>query len=176
MTKYAKVYAGALYDLASEEHIEDEILKDLGLVCSYLREMPEYRKLLMTPSVPKEERKGLIREAWEGNLNKYSLNFLYMLCDGDSVSELLNCEEEFKNRYNQDKGIVEVLVTGAVPLTEDQRKKLKAAVEKKIGKTAVLKEKVDPSLIGGLRIQAQGVEYDNTIAYHLENLSQLLSN
>ena len=176
MTKYAKVYAGALYDLASEEHLEDEILRDLGMVCSCLREMPEYRKLLMTPSVPKDERKELLRQAWEGIVNKYTLNFLYMLCDGDSVSELLNCEEEFKNRYNQAKGIVEVLVTGAVPLTEDQRNKLKKAVEKKIGKTAVLKEKVDPSVIGGLRLQAQGVEYDNTVASHLENLSQLLSN
>ncbi|MBQ9911508.1 MAG: ATP synthase F1 subunit delta [Firmicutes bacterium] len=176
MTKYAKTYAGALYDLASEEHLEDEILKDLGLVCSCLREMPEYRKLLMTPAVSKDERKSLIAEAWQGNVNKYTLNFLYMLCDGESVSELLNCEEEFRNRYNADKGIVEVLVTSAVALSEQQRKNLKAAVEKKIGKTALLKEKVDPSLIGGLKIQVAGREYDNTIAYHLGSIAQLLKN
>ncbi len=176
MTKYAKVYAGALYDLASEEHIEEEILKDLSVVCSCIREMPEYRKLLMTPALSKEERKGLIREAWQGSLNQYTLNFLCMLCDGESVSELLNCEEEFKNRYNEAKGIVEVLVTAAVALTEEQRKRLTAAVEKKTGKKVVLKEKTDPSVIGGMKLQAQGVQYDNTIAYHLSNIAQLLSN
>ena len=176
MTKYAKTYAGALYDLASEEHLEDRILEDLGRVCSCLREMPEYRKLLMTPAVSKDERKSLIKEAWQENLHQYTLNFLCMLCDGDSVSELLNCEEEFKSRYNQEKGIVEVLVTSAVALSEQQRKKLIAAVEKKIGKTALLKEKVDPSVIGGLKLQVAGKEYDNTISYHLGNIAQLLSN
>ena len=176
MTKYAKVYAGALYDLASEEHLEDRVLKDLGLVCSCLREMPEYRKLLMTPAISKDERKALVKEAWQGNLHQYTLNFLYMLCDGESVSELLGCEEEFRNRYNQDKGIVEVMVTSAVALSEEQRKKLTAAVEKKIGKTALLKEKVDPSVIGGLKLQVAGKEYDNTISYHLGNIAQLLSN
>jgi F-type H+-transporting ATPase subunit delta len=176
MTKYAKVYAGALYDLASEEHIEEEILQDLSVVCSCIREMPEYRKLLMTPALSKEERKGLIREAWQGSLNQYTLNFLCMLCDGESVSELLNCEEEFKNRYNEAKGIVEVLVTAAVALTEEQRKRLTAAVEKKTGKKVVLKEKTDPSVIGGMKLQAQGVQYDNTIAYHMSKNAQLLSN
>ena len=176
MTKYAKVYADALYDLAAEEGLGEEILKDLSLVCSCLREMPEYRKLLMTPAIPKEERIGLIEEAWKGNLNKYTLNFLYMLCDGDSVDKLLDCEEEFRSRYNTDKGIVEVLVTSAVALSEAQKAKLSKAVEKKTGKTVVLKEKVDGELIGGLKLQVQGVQYDNTIAYHLENIAHLLSN
>ncbi len=176
MTKYAKVYAGALFDLAAEEHIEDEVKKDLGLVCSCVREMPEYRKLLMTPAVSKEERKELIRQAWKGNVHQYTLNFLCMLCDGDSVSELLNCEEEFRNRYNAAKGIIEVLVTGAVPLSEDQKGRLVKAVEKKTGKTVVLSEKVDPAVIGGLRLQLAGIEYDDTISFHLGNIAQLLSN
>lgn len=176
MTKYALVYAGALYDLASDEHLEDVILKDLSAVCSCLREMPEYRKMLMTPAIPKEERKALLKEAWQENLHQYTLNFLCMLCDGDSISELLNCEEEFRNRYNKDKGIVEVFVTSAVALSDEQRTRLKAAIEKKINKTAIIKEKVDPSVIGGIRLQAQGVQYDDTVAYHLDSLSKLLSN
>ena len=53
---------------------------------------------------------------------------------------------------------------------------LAAAVEKKTGKTAMLKEKVDPSVIGGLKLQVAGMQYDNTIAYHLGNIAQLLSN
>ena len=176
MTKYALVYAGALYDLAADEHLEDEILKDLGQVCSCLREMPEYRKMLMTPAISKDERKKLIREAWQGNLHQYTINFLSMLCDRDSISERLNCEEAFKNRYNEAKGIVEVSVTSAVALTEEQKARLKSALEKKIGKTAVLNEKVDPSVIGGLKIEAGGRQYDNTIAFHLGNIAQLLSN
>ena len=175
MTKYAKTYAGALYDLAAEEHLEETIRNDLVSVCAMLREMPEYRKLLATPAISKEERKKLLEEAWNGNINQYTLNFLRMLCDGNSISEIFNCEEEFKNRYNKDRGIIEVCVTSAVALTETQKTALLSAVEKKTGHKVILQEKTDPSIIGGLKLSAEGKEYDGTVAYHLDSISKMLS-
>ena len=175
MTKYAKTYAGALYDLAAEEGKEDVILQDLQLFCDSLKEMPEYRKLLSTPAVPKEERKELVKQAWGEALNQYTMNFICMLCDGNAISEILDCEEEFKNRYNADKGIAEVTVTSAVALSDSQKTALIAAVEKKIGKKVVLNEKTDPSIIGGLKLSAAGREYDGSIAYHLNSIAALLS-
>lgn len=175
MTKYAKTYAGALYDLAKEEGKEDEILKDLGVFCDSLREMPEYRKLLSTPAVSKEERKGLVKEAWGEALDQYTMNFICMLCDGNALSEIFNCEEEYKNRYNLDKGVVEVLVTSAVALSETQKAALIAAVERKIGKKIVLSEKVDSSVMGGLKLSVEGRQFDGTIAYHLNSIAALLS-
>ena len=64
MTRTAKTYGGALYDLAQEEHLEDAILADLAGVRAVLDENPDYLLLLCTPSVPKEERRGLLDEAW----------------------------------------------------------------------------------------------------------------
>ena len=175
MTKYAKTYAGALYDLAAEEHITAEIMKDLSMVCDTLREMPEYSKLLSTPAIPKEERKALLREAWQGNISQYTMNFLCMLCDGGTIPEIYDCETEFRNRLNKDLGITEVVVTSAVALTDSQKNALIAAVEKKTGKKVVLKEKVDPSVLGGLKLSAEGKQYDGTVSYHLGSIAQLLS-
>ena len=50
MTRTAKTYGGALYDLAQEEHLEDAILADLAGVRAVLDENPDYLRLLCTPS------------------------------------------------------------------------------------------------------------------------------
>lgn len=175
MTKYAKTYAGALYDLAVEENAASEIMKDLSMVCDALREMPEYSKLLSTPAVPKEERKALLKEAWQGHISQYTMNFLCMLCDGGTIPEIFNCEEEFRDRLNKDLGITEVVVTSAVALTDSQKSALTAAVEKKTGKKVILTEKVNPAVLGGLKLSVGGKQYDGTVSYHLGSIAQMLS-
>ena len=54
MTQTARVYAGALYDLAGSEGLEDRILGDLALFSQLLRENGDYLRLLCTPSIPKK--------------------------------------------------------------------------------------------------------------------------
>ena len=56
MTHTAKNYGGALYDLAKEENLTEQILSDLKLVCSVMDENSDYLRLLCTPSVLKPER------------------------------------------------------------------------------------------------------------------------
>lgn len=65
------------------------------------------------------------------------------------------------------------VVTTAVPLTTDQRKKLQAAIEKKYGSVA-LQEVVDDSVIGGIKVMVGSSELDATIKGKLDRLKQLL--
>lgn len=107
MTRTAKTYGGALYDLAQEEHLEDAILADLAGVRAVLDENPDYLRLLCTPSVPKEERRGLLDEAWRGNVHPYVLNFMKLLCDNGTLRELSGCAQEYRRRYNAAHDILE---------------------------------------------------------------------
>ena len=60
------------------------------------------------------------------------------------------------------------------PLTAEQEKRLTAALEKKTGKTIVLTSRVDPSLVGGMRVEMDGKRYDNTVASKMEHLRRAL--
>lgn len=175
MTKFSNTYGGALYDLAKEEGIEELVLKDLKIFSDTLLTNPDYKKLLTTPFVSKEERKGLIREAWQDSLNRYTINFLCLLCDRDSLAEIFDCEESYRKRFNNEHGITEVVVTTAVQLSDEQRSRLLSAIEKKLGKKLSMIEKIDSSVIGGIKLQAEGTQYDGTTAYHLESIAKMLS-
>jgi len=175
MTKYAKVYGDALYDLAVESKTEDVILSDLAKISAMLKEEAGYQKLLTSPAIENEEKKKLIEEAWKDSVNEYTLNFLRLLSDHSSLGEFSGCAEEFRARYNQDKKLIEVKVTSAVELSDKQREALKVAIEKKTGKKAVLIEKIDKNVLAGLKVSANGTEYDSTVANHLNGIARVLA-
>ncbi len=71
-----------------------------------------------------------------------------------------------------------VKASSATKLSNDQLSKIKQAVEKKYPDTKVLVEaKVDKSLIGGIKLHIQTVEYDASIQGKLNQLrTHLLEN
>ena len=116
MTRTAKTYGGALYDLAQEEHLEDALLSDLAGVQAVLDQNPDYLRLLCTPSISKDERRRLLDEAWRGQIHPYVLNFMKLLCDNGTLRELSGCAREFRRRYNAAHDILEVRAVTAVAL------------------------------------------------------------
>lgn len=88
ISKTAMTYGGALYDLAREESLEEQILGELHAVSDLFRQNPDYTKLLMEPSIEKQERAKLIDEAWGGSVHPYTQNFMKLLCDNGTISAL----------------------------------------------------------------------------------------
>lgn len=69
--------------------------------------------------------------------------------------------------------VSEVIVTTAVELTSDQRKKLTSAIEEKMGSSRI-SEVIDPSIIGGIKIIAGSREIDSSVKGKLTKLKQQL--
>ena len=170
MTETAKMYGGSLYDLAAEEGLETRILGELDEVQQLLRQNPDYLRLLSTPSIPKKERCGLLDEALRGQVHLYVLNFLKILCEKGTLRELSGCARAYRLRYNQAHGILEATATSAVPMTAQQTQALHAKLEKLTGKTIDLKTKVDPGVLGGIRLDMEGTELDGTVQNRLAAL------
>ena len=175
MTQTARVYAGALYDLASSEGLEDRVREDLALFSQLLRENGDYLRLLCTPSIPKKERCGLLDEALRESVHPYTLHFLKILCENGTMSQFSDCARQYRVRYNEAHGILEATATTAVTMTEQQVNSLHAKLEKLTGKTIDLKTKVDPAVLGGIRLDIEGTELDGTVQNRLAALRQSIA-
>ena len=170
MTETAKMYGGSLYDLAAEEGLETRILGELDEVQQLLKQNPDYLRLLSTPSIPKKERCGLLDEALRGQVHLYVLNFLKILCEKGTLRELSGCARAYRVRYNQAHGILEATATTAVAMTEQQAKSLHEKLEKVTGRHIDLKTKVEPAVLGGIRLDIEGTELDGTVRSRLAGL------
>ena len=170
MTKTARVYGGSLYDLAAEEKLDGQIMEQMIAVRQIFRENPGYLKLLGEPAIPEDERLKMIEEAFGGQAERYLVNFLKLLCERKILREFAGCCEEFIRRYNSAHGIAE-----AVVISDTQMEALKAKLEKLSGKKVYLVQKTDASVLGGLRVELEGVQLDGTVQSRISGISKKLN-
>ena len=170
MTEIAKMYGGSLYDLAAEEGLEPRILGELDEAAAIFKGDPAYLHLLSIPSIPKKERCALLDEAFRGQIHPYLLNFLKILCEKGTLRELPGCARAYRIRYNAAHGILEATAISAVALTREQTARLQEKLEAVTGKQIDLKTKVDPAVLGGIRLDIEGTELDGTVQNRLASL------
>lgn len=175
MTEHARVYGGSLYDLAAEEKLTDAIRDELLAVKEIFRENPDYLKLLSEPSIKKEDRTKLIEEAFGDKAERYLVSFIKLLCEKGLLNEFEGCTEEYVKRYNADHNIAEAVVTSAVTLNDGQLSALKNKLQTVSGKQIFLVNKVDPSVVAGLKVELEGKQLDGTVQGRMADFSKKLN-
>ena len=175
MTEMSKEYASALFSLAREAHVEDEILDELKAVAKLMEDNPEILEFLAAPNISKRERCGALKKALDGQVHEYVLSFLQLLCDRERIRLLGECVEEFAAMLDEEKGVLTAKVESAVALTEDETRRLKRALEKRTGRTIRLECRVDESLLGGLVVAMGGEVLDGSLKHRLKEIREVMN-
>ena len=176
MTQIGNVYGEALYGLARDEGMAKAILEELSVLKeSFLRE-PAFLQLLSTPNLSKQERCGVVDDCFQGKVHPYVLNFLKILTEKGYIRHFSDCCTSYRQLYNQDNGILPVTAVTAVPLNEAQTGKLTEKLAQITGKSIDLVNRVDASVLGGMRLDYDGKRLDDTVAHRLEAVRSLLKN
>ena len=176
MTQIGSVYGEALYGLVREEGLSQSVLAELAALNESFRQEPAFLQLLASPNLSKQERCQVIDECFQGKVQTYVLNFLKILTEKGYIRHYSDCCASFRNLYNQDNGILPVTAVTAIPLTEDQAGRLTEKLTQVTGKTIDLTNRVDPSCLGGMRLDYDGKRLDDTVAHRLEAVRSLLKN
>ena len=176
MTQAANTYAQALYDLAKDEGLSKTVLDELSVLKPVFSENPAYSKLLSAPDLPKQERCGVLDEAFKGKVHPYVLNFLKILTEKGYIRQFPDCCDAYRGYYNEDNGILVVKAVSAVALTDAQKQKLTAKLEATTGKTIDLHCSVDAAELGGLRLSYSGKLVDGTVKTKLDSIGRMLKN
>ncbi len=176
MNRVGTVYGQGLYALAKEEGLEDIILQQLRVLEGCFSAQPEYLKLLASDNLPKAERTGILDGDFREKVHIYVLNFLKLLTEKGYIRHFFDCCKAYTHRYNADKGILEVRAVSAVPLTQEQQKKLTEKLTAMTGKTISLVCREDPSVLGGVRLSYDGMQVDGTVQGRLADMEKQLKN
>ncbi len=175
MTERARVYGGSLYDLAAEENLTDVIMNQLIDVKQLFRENPDYLKLLSEPAIKKNERLDLIEKAFGASAERYLVSFLKLLCERNFLNEFEGCCDTFRKRYNADHNIADAVVISAVALTNQQLEALKVKLATISGKKVALEQRIDKSVLAGIKVELEGKQLDGTVAGRLTGMSRQLN-
>lgn len=167
-------YGKALFELAAENGADTQVREELELIRAALKAQPDYVTLLDTPAVAAEEKLGLLREAF-GGVDPTVLNFLCILCEKRACYQFSACADVFDACYDEAHNLLRATAITAIPMQERQCAALKEKLSAITGKTVILTNRIDESLIGGMTLRYGGVQLDDSIRSRLDKLRRSLS-
>lgn len=174
MSDLVKCYADALYSLAQEAQACEAVLDDTQKLKTAFGEEPGLMRVLSSGEISRGEKRDLLDACFEGRVHSYVLSSLKLMCDKGDIRAFPDVCTRVKQLYNEDKGILSVEVTSALPLNGSQVQRLKSRLEEMSGKKVELTLHCDSSCIGGLMLEYSGVRVEDTLRRRLDELKKLI--
>lgn len=174
MNDVVREYTEAIFALSCEEGANEKYLDALHLANDVFSKNGEYTDLLLSPSIPLDERRALIEEAFSGYLPECVLSFVKLLCERGHIGHFGECVAEFERMYKELGRECEVKVVSAVELTDDEKNGLTRKLEKLIGKRIDAEYVLDSALIGGMIVYANGKVIDGSIKGRLNDVKDVI--
>jgi len=170
----AKRYAEALFSVAQKQNVVDQVNQDLQEIAQVMTENRDFLALLTNPKFSSEKKKEMVSELFK-EANPILLNTLKLLVDKKRMNELKQIAEAFKALAADAQGTAEATVYSTRELTEEEKKDISTSFAKLVGKeTLNITNVIEPSVIGGVRVQIGNIIFDNTVASKLESLRRTL--
>ena len=170
-TEVGERYAQALFDLADEKSALDAVRADLKSLRAAWGESADLRRLATSPVMTADDQgKGLVAIADKAKFNGVTRNFLGLLAQNGRARDLTAVIAAFDVLYAKKTGIVAAEVVSAQTLTAAQLKTIQTTLRTSLGKDPELTARVDPAILGGLKVKVGSKLFDASLKTKLDQM------
>jgi F-type H+-transporting ATPase subunit delta len=164
-------YASALFDLAKEANQIAAVAADLKSLKTMIAESADLRTLLGSPAFDAADKgKGLAAIAERAGFSPLTKKFLGLLAAQRRASSLRDVISGFDALLAAFRGVVAAEVTTAIALSPEQTKGLAAALRQALGKDPEIETRVDPAILGGIKVRVGSRLFDASLKSKLDSL------
>jgi F-type H+-transporting ATPase subunit delta len=165
----ARVYARALFEVASEQDSLDEIREQLGAFADAIHENRDLAVFFFSPYFSVVEKKeGLERAVRDAN--PAFANFVQALIERHRMPAIFRIRTQFNSLWDEERKLLPVQVTSAIELDAKTVESLGERIGKQIDRKVEVTSSVDPDILGGVVLRVGNVILDASIRNRLEQL------
>ncbi len=168
-------YARALFELCLEQGTLDKAKRESGLISEILERHPLYIRILESPVLSADDKRGLIKKAFGKTETELIKNMAELLCMKGKIRELEGILKEFIKLCKARERELEVVITSVQNLDEAEKNKLIQILGNEIGARIIPKFRTDETLIGGFTVSAEGIFYDASLKSRLKKLKEVIA-
>ena len=166
-------YASALYELSKENSELDQVEDGMKNLNKLLKESPDFKEMILSPTVAKEDKRNVIFEiADKNNFSKIFKKFLGFVAIKNRLFFLSKIIESFLNLVSNSKGELKAKLISSKKLSIDEQKKIEKELSEDFKSPLNIDYEYDPNLIAGLIIQVGSVMVDTSIKTKLKKLEK----
>jgi len=175
MSRAAIRYAKAILQKANENNTEAVIFGDMQSVYKTIEDSRELQLVLQNPIIKaKDKKEALLKIFSEQSETTHSL--INILLDNKRIPLLSNVAKSYVDLYNEEQGLKVATVITAVPLSSELEAKVMAKVKELTeSEKVILKNEVDPTIIGGFILRVGDLQYNASISNQFGSLKREFS-
>lgn len=169
MATASRIYARALYDAVAAQGGVASARADLEQLAAAIEGSPELAAFLANPQVEPASKASALDDLSEG-ADPLVRNALRLVASRGRASELRAIVRSFEEIVDRAERRLVVELQTAQPLTDEEAAAIVRRIEEASGRTVEATRSVDPSLVGGLVLQAGSLRADASVRGRLERL------
>ena len=169
-----RIYAKALFDAAREKGRLAAVREEFADFAEAVEASPELRNLLRNPQIDVRAKQAGLDAVFAG-ADPVFLNFLRVSAEKGRLPQIGEIHREFERLIADEERVLEVELTTAQELSEAEAAEIIGRIEQVSGRRVVASRFVDPSLIGGMVLQAGSFRVDASVRGRLTSLRQELA-
>lgn len=170
-------YGKALFEVAQEQDQLQAVHEEVNELQAVLKQTPELLSALTSKNLTAADKDQLLSILLQSRSDLVAQLVGIVQANG-RLGGLAAVFDDFEARYDAANGIVKAVVTTAVAMSDSQLQAIKQAIATKLNAQAVeVTPVIDQSIVGGVKVVADDVVIDGTVATRLAQLrATLLSN
>ena len=169
MEEIAQVYARALFEVAREQGVLDEVHEQLGQFADALHSERELTIFFFSPYFSPEEKKEALERAVVG-AEPVFMNFLEALLERHRMPAIFRIRSRFEELWDDERKLLPVEVTSALALDESIVASIGERIGEQTDRKVELSSNVDPDILGGIVLRVGNLILDASIRNRLDQL------
>jgi F-type H+-transporting ATPase subunit delta len=163
-------YAQALYALAEEKNLQQEVYVSLERLTQAFFEVPALARTLANPMHNRKEKLDLLLTASEGKPDSLLADFFGFVIDKGREEFMVFISMSYQKIYREKERVVIGKITSALPLKEASIDKIRQLVDKQFSASIELSTAVEPDILGGFILEVDNYRLDSSIRTELEQI------
>ena len=169
MNQIAQTYAEALFSLGLEDKKLTKLQDEEKALSEIIHDNEDFLLLIDSRFMSREERQDIASKILK-DFDEDIVNFVKVLIANNRTNYIKDVLEAFNSLCNEYKGVKEGLIYSAFPLDKETINKIKNKISQIEGMDVELISRIDPSLIGGVKVVINSHVYDGSIKNQLEKM------
>ena len=168
-----KIYAEAIWPIAQAQKLGQELADELdALVESLVGKLPKFAIFMNVGTVTAGERQRVLDKALKGRVSELCYRLICVLNEHDRLGTLRAVARRLRQLAGDARGRIRVEVASAAAVEDGQKEQLHGTLAKKFAADPDISYRVDPALLGGVRIAVGETVFDYSVRANLERLRE----
>ena len=178
-TEVSRRYSKALFSISSKENSEQEIYNEVSNLLEIFKSNDLFFKLFLSPLLSSKSQLKLVSSLFSNTdkkkikVSKNLLAFLKVLAKNGRLKILLSSLYGFQNLVKSMHKEININLTTAFPISDDNLNKIKSILLKKTDKKINIISNVDKKIIGGIILQSGSSLIDASIRNKILKLNNI---